>query len=309
MLRLAAIALIAGLALPACAQRGGGGGGFHGGGGGFHGGFASRAGSGGGFRGGFSAPRSSAPRSFNGFSARPNSSFARMPRYARPFGYARPNGYRSPYNSWRNPRYGRSFGRPGFRQWRGDHDRFRDRFRERAFFGFAPPVFFIPDWIGLGTVGCYADGSVGYYDSFDDFDCGNMQPDDQDQYQDEPQVYGDDNNGYGSEPPPPPPDQPQYQQPQYQQPGYQPPAYHQPTPPSSPMPSSEIAANRMTTIFFNNGHAPEQIHDYALTGTTLYVLGQHQQEIPLSEIDLAKTEQTNRSAGIEFQVPEYQITQ
>lgn len=234
-----------------------------------------------------------------------------MPRYARPFGYARPNGYRSPYSAWRNPRYGQSFRRPGFRQWRGDGDRFRnrfrdrDRFRERAFFPFAPSIFFIPDWIGLGTVGCYPDGSVDYYDSFDDFDCNNMQLDDQDQDQDQPQVYGDD-NGYGSEIPPPPPDQPQYQQPQYQ-----PPAYHNPAPsPSqSQMPSTEIAANQTTTIIFNNGHAPEQIHDYALTGTTLYVLGQHQQEIPLSEIDLARTEQTNRNAGIEFQVPEYQITQ
>ena len=284
MLRFAAVALLVGLALPACAQRGGGGGFHGGGGGGFHGGgFTSHAGSAGGFRGGFSGPRSSAPRSFNG--SRPNSSFARMPRYSRPLGYSRP-GYRSPYSAYRNQRYGQGFGRRGFREGR------RDRFRERAFFGFTPPVYFIPDWIGLGSLGCYPDASVGYYGGDDDLDCGNTQLDDQS----EPQVYGDDDdNGSGSEPPPPPPD---YQQPQYQ-----------PPPSQNRMPSSETAANQMTTIIFNNGHAPEQIHDYALTGTTLYVLGQHQQEIPLSQIDLARTEQTNRSVGVEFQVPEFQITQ
>lgn len=305
MLRFAAVALLVGLALPACAQRGGGG--FHGGGGGLHGGgFASHTGSAGGFRGGFSAPRFSAPRSFSRFSpSRPYGSFAHTPRYARPLGYARPYGYRSPYNAYRNPRYSQGFHsygrRPGYRRGR------RDRFRGRVFFGFAPPLYYyVPDWIGLGTLGCYPDASINYYDGYDDFDCGNMQFDDQDQYrdqgenQDQPQVYGnDDDNGYGSVPPPPPPDQPRYE----------PPAYHQPASPSLQMPSSQIAANQTTTIFFNNGQAPEQIHDYALTGTTLYVLGQHQQEIPLSQIDLAKTEQTNRNAGIEFQVPEYQITQ
>lgn len=299
MLRLAAVALVIGLALPACAQRGGGG--FHGGGGGFHGGGFAHMGSG--FRGGPSRGfhgNFSGPRSFGSFTPRRSLGFG-SPSIYRPYRNLRyRQGYRSGFRS-----YGR---RPDY--WRGR--RSRDHFRHRVFSGFAPPLFFysVPAWIGLGPVGCDPGDDVSYYDGYDDFDCNDMYLNDQnqspDQSQDQPQVYGGDNdngyesqppNGYGSEPPPPPPDQPQYE----------PPAYHQPNP--SRMPADQIAANQTTTIIFNNGHAPEKIHDYALTMTTLYILGQHQQEIPLSQINLAATEQANRSAGVEFHVPQYQITQ
>jgi hypothetical protein len=59
-----------------------------------------------------------------------------------------------------------------------------------------------------------------------------------------------------------------------------------------------------TTIVFKDGRPPEQIRNYALTQTNLYVMDQQRRDIPLDQIDLAATEKANRAAGIEFQVPQ-----
>lgn len=72
-------------------------------------------------------------------------------------------------------------------------------------------------------------------------------------------------------------------------------SYGQPSPP----PSAEDAI----TIVFNDGRPSEQIHNYALTRSTLFVLDQHHQDIPVEEIDLAATEKANRDAGVNFQLP------
>jgi hypothetical protein len=65
------------------------------------------------------------------------------------------------------------------------------------------------------------------------------------------------------------------------------------------LPANETA----TTIVFRDGRPTEQIHNYALTQTTLYVLDQSKRDIPLDQIDVAATEKVNRNMGIEFQVP------
>ncbi|MGC9197724.1 MAG: hypothetical protein ACP5E5_02165 [Acidobacteriaceae bacterium] len=59
------------------------------------------------------------------------------------------------------------------------------------------------------------------------------------------------------------------------------------------------------TLIFNDGRPPEKIHNYALTRTTLYVVaaGKHQQ-IPVSELNLAATEQVNQQNGVDFQLPQ-----
>jgi len=56
-------------------------------------------------------------------------------------------------------------------------------------------------------------------------------------------------------------------------------------------------------LVFKDGRTPLEIHNYALTPTTLYVLDQQRREISVEEIDLAATQKVNRDAGIDFQFP------
>ena len=57
------------------------------------------------------------------------------------------------------------------------------------------------------------------------------------------------------------------------------------------------------TLVFKDGRAPETIHNYALTRTTLYVTDGRSREIPVAALDLAATERVNRAAGVDFQLP------
>ncbi len=57
------------------------------------------------------------------------------------------------------------------------------------------------------------------------------------------------------------------------------------------------------TLVFKDGRAPEKIHNYALTRTTLYVTDGRRREIPVAALDLTATEQANRAAGVDFQLP------
>jgi hypothetical protein len=259
-----------------------------------HGGFS-------GSRGGFSSPHFGAPRSSGGFGAARPYHFAGTPRYARPsarYPYSR---YRSGYRSGFRAPYNRD-GRRGFRDRdgrRGFRDRDDDRFRRR-FAG----AFFYPDWIGLGPEGCYPDAQV-YGGDFDDIGCDDLAAE-----SDQPVINGDE----GEYPPAPPPDYDQQPPPGYEQqpppgyeqqpppPGYEPPAYDPPAraPRSSPLPANQIA----TTIVFNDGRPPEQIHNYALTQSTLFVLDQQHRDIPLDQINLAATEKLNRAAGVDFRPPQ-----
>lgn len=58
------------------------------------------------------------------------------------------------------------------------------------------------------------------------------------------------------------------------------------------------------TLVFKDGRAPETIHNYALTRTTLYVTDAKPQEIPVADLDLAATEKANRDAGVKFSLPQ-----
>jgi len=57
------------------------------------------------------------------------------------------------------------------------------------------------------------------------------------------------------------------------------------------------------TVVFNDGRPSEQIHNYLITPTTLTVLDQKYREIPLDQINVTATQQTNRADGIDFRVP------
>jgi hypothetical protein len=59
-----------------------------------------------------------------------------------------------------------------------------------------------------------------------------------------------------------------------------------------------------TTLIFKDGRTPVQVHNYALTASTLYALdGDSRQEIPLSLLDVPATVEANRKAGVDFALP------
>jgi hypothetical protein len=87
-------------------------------------------------------------------------------------------------------------------------------------------------------------------------------------------------------------------------------------PPDQPMPDTRIpyqpsaealrpvpASEEAVTLVFKDGRPPEQIHNYLLTRTTLYVQDQQSRSIPVDQIDIAATEKTNRDSGVDFQIP------
>lgn len=59
----------------------------------------------------------------------------------------------------------------------------------------------------------------------------------------------------------------------------------------------------MVTLVFNDGRPPEQIQNYMLTPTTLYVLDGYRRVIPLNELDVEATREVNLQAGDDFRVP------
>ena len=107
------------------------------------------------------------------------------------------------------------------------------------------------------------------------------------------QGQGQDNGNYGSEAAPN--DSEQESGMAYQ-------AQDVPPPPGPSEPLTQAAI----TLIFKDGHS-QQVHNYALTKTTLYVLDDaasgRRPEIPLDKIDVAATEETNREAGVDFIIP------
>jgi hypothetical protein len=72
-------------------------------------------------------------------------------------------------------------------------------------------------------------------------------------------------------------------------------AYQRPQP--EPEPENPV------TLVFKDGRPSEQIHDYILTRTTLYVQDTRRHEIPVTDLDLAAMEKVNKAAGVDFQLP------
>jgi hypothetical protein len=67
----------------------------------------------------------------------------------------------------------------------------------------------------------------------------------------------------------------------------------------APVPASEEAV----TLIFKDGRPPEQIHNYLLTRSTLYV-GDPHRAIPTDQLDLDATAKVNQAAGVDFQLPD-----
>ncbi len=65
-----------------------------------------------------------------------------------------------------------------------------------------------------------------------------------------------------------------------------------------------LYAQPATTLIFKDGRPSTQVHNYALTGSTLYALdGESRQEIPLSLLNVPATVEANRAAGVDFALP------
>jgi hypothetical protein len=102
------------------------------------------------------------------------------------------------------------------------------------------------------------------------------------------------------------PDPPPYYGNGYQGQGTGQPLYRsQDVPPPMPA-SSEPTPRAALTLIFKDGHS-QQIHNYAMTRSKLYVLDDAASgrtlEIALNTIDLQATEETNRQAGVDFSIP------
>jgi hypothetical protein len=111
---------------------------------------------------------------------------------------------------------------------------------------------------------------------------------------------GYDDSNYANPAPPADYGPPQYPAPPDEQTGVAPPeayrpAYAQPQPP--PEPESAV------TLVFKDGRPSEQIHNYMLTRTTLYVQDEHRRVISVADLDLAATQKVNKDAGVDFQLP------
>jgi hypothetical protein len=65
-----------------------------------------------------------------------------------------------------------------------------------------------------------------------------------------------------------------------------------------------IQTQPATTLIYKDGRAPMQVHNYALTASTLYALdGESRQEIPLSMLNVPATVEANHAAGVDFALP------
>jgi len=292
MKRVAAVAvMVAWFAMAAGAQRGGSHGGFsgsHGGSSSSHGGFSSAppAGfsghAGPSFHGGLSAP---APLRF---AAPPRNTPGMTPYSARGFRPSGPAfaGPRQPYNSamhrmpYHSPNGGNNHGWD-HHDW--DHDGHHHHGGVYTYYGWSAP--FYPGW-GWGypyLLPSYLD----YPDSYGsqpDSETGASQP------------YPNEDNGPYEAPP-----QDQYGPPPSG--SYTPWPYGSQPAPSQAEPSSPPLPEAPVTLVFKDGRPPQQIHNYLLTATTLSVLDQRRQDIPVDQIDLAATAKVNRDAGVSFALP------
>jgi hypothetical protein len=290
---LLVLALPLGIALPACAQRGGShGGGSHGGG--SHGGFTG--GSAPAFRGSSGGYRPSAPASGSARFAAGSRFTNGSPRTGYPGRYS--NNVRRSFApglraSNARPAYGA--GTYGANNGSRRHP-YSSPYRAgygAAGFGFVPWIG--PDYAGYPDDDGYDDGyAEGSYDPN-----YGAAPDDAANEEGAPGYPG---PGYPG---------PGYPGPGYPGQGYpgqgyqgQPPIPYQ-APPALSRPAAASAPLTMeaVTLVFKDGRPAEHIHNYILTRTTLLILDEHHRDIPVDELDLAATQKANRDSGVDFHLP------
>jgi hypothetical protein len=67
---------------------------------------------------------------------------------------------------------------------------------------------------------------------------------------------------------------------------------------------ASFAKEDAVTLIFKDGRPPQQIRNYAMTRTMLYVRDEHHRDIPLDQLDFDATQRVNHAAGVDFQLPE-----
>lgn len=149
--------------------------------------------------------------------------------------------------------------------------------------------------------GFYDDG---FYDS-DYFDSGYAGPSDNSYAQPSDSGYAAAQPEYAPYPQQPQPDDGSaYSAPP--PPGYMPYpyAYPQSAAPISPEMHYVPGSTDTITLIFKDGRPPEQIHNYLATHTTVTVIdGNHHRDIPIADLDVPATIQANRETGVGFQLP------
>jgi hypothetical protein len=58
-----------------------------------------------------------------------------------------------------------------------------------------------------------------------------------------------------------------------------------------------------TILVFKDKRSAELVHNYAIVGANLFVMGRNHRKIPLADLDLAATARANEDAGLEFKMP------
>lgn len=101
-------------------------------------------------------------------------------------------------------------------------------------------------------------------------------------------------NAYGSYPPPdaetPPPDRSAPRRPY--RPSAQPPAV-----------AAAPETQEPLTLIFKDGRPAQQVHNYILTRSWIYIQDENRRAIPVDQLDLEATAQVNRQAGVDFRLP------
>lgn len=202
------------------------------------------------------------------------------------------------YNGNRDWDHDGDRGRRHDRDHDGDRDRFRGRergFHNRYLYSYPATFGYIyPYYIGPG----FYDGSEYDNSGYDQNNAASGSYDQGAGYQAENPNgdYGEPGGGsYGE-----PVEQPQpYPEPQAVEPA---PNGHFTV--SGMDAASEYTIEGPITVIFKGGRAPAKMQNYMLTAKTLTDLdADHYEKIPLDQVDLAATAETNRANGVDFQVP------
>jgi hypothetical protein len=186
-----------------------------------------------------------------------------------------------PRNSYGMNGYSNRGAGEGMRHEHPDRDRDHDRRGPRPYvYGYGN--YLVPNFVG------YPFGfDPGFYT--DDYDQSepNSAPQPETNAEEGPE-------NYAEEPPPSPP----LEEAQGAGDIYRPPyAGSVSTQPARPQP--------VTVLVFKDGRTNQEVHNYVLTGTTLYDLdGDTRKEFPLSEINVPATVEANRAVGVDFTLPQ-----
>jgi hypothetical protein len=70
-----------------------------------------------------------------------------------------------------------------------------------------------------------------------------------------------------------------------------------------PQAEPDPVADTPVTLIFKDGRPSEQIHNYMLTRTMLYVQDEHRRRIPVDQLDMEATAKANQDSGIDFRLP------